>query len=119
MAAEFELNPIAIEVYLMTNPELEAELLRLAKEGEAYGRSIAPVGDKEHKLKSGYIDKPGDYRDSIEGMVVQGHRRMKGRVRATDYKAHWIEYGTQKMTKRAVLRQVADHLGGELHAPEA
>lgn len=116
MPARFELNPIGVEVYLQTDPELEAHLLELAKRGADYGKSIAPVGPKEHTLKSGYVDKPGDYRDSIEGMVVQGHRRMKGRVRATDYKAHWIEYGTKKWAKHGVLRKVADFLGGDLTA---
>lgn len=118
MPARFELDPIGVEVYLMTNPELAAHLLAVAEEGVNYGKSIAPVGPHEHRLKSGYTDKPGDYRDAFEASVVQGHRRMKGRVRNTDYKRFWIEYGTKKMPKQGIMRKVADHLGASMQANE-
>jgi hypothetical protein len=110
MATEFVPDPIGLEVHLQTDPELAAELLALAERGATYARSIAPVGDREHVLASGYVDKPGDYRDGITASVVQGRRRMVGRVSATDYKAHRIEYGTAKMPKNPVIRRTAEHL---------
>lgn len=87
-------------------------LLLEAKRGEAYARSIAPVGDAPHVLKSGYRDEPGDYRDSIMGSVLFIRGAWRGRVSAGDYKAHWIEYGTKHMPKQAVMRRTANHLRG-------
>lgn len=103
----------------MTNAELRAALLIEAERGVKYAQSIAPVGEKEHRLKGGHIDRPGDYRDSIKGHVVIDRHRQKGRIEVTDYKARWIEYGTAKMPKKSVLRRTADYLGiGELGAVE-
>lgn len=87
-------------------------LLAQAKRGAAYAQSIAPVGDRAHTLPSGYVDEPGDYRDSISGEVVFEKGAWRGRVIARDYKAHWIEYGTRKMPKQAVMRRAAAHLRG-------
>jgi hypothetical protein len=109
-SAVFAIDQVAMEVYLQTNPELRAVLLAEAERGKEYARSIAPVGTKSHVLKSGYVDNPGDYRDSIEATVVQGHRRQIGRVSTTDYKRFWVEYGAKHMPKHAVLRKTLDHL---------
>jgi anti-sigma factor RsiW len=110
MAAQFIPDPLGMEVYLQTDPELHAHLLEEANKVAERAKAAAPVGAKEHTLKGGYVDKPGDYRDSIEPSVVQGHRRMKGRVTAHDYKAHWIEYGSKHNTAQHVLHRA---IGGE------
>ncbi len=110
MAAQFLPDPLGLEVWLQTDPELHAHLLHEAEQVAERARAIAPVGDKEHTLKGGYVDKPGDYRDSIEASVVQGGKRMKGRVTAHDYKAHWIEYGTKHQPAQHVLHRA---IGGE------
>lgn len=102
------------ERFLATSPVLKARMLELAKEGEEYAKSIAPVGDRKHTTKSGYVDHPGDYKDSIEGMVVMKNGRWIGRVIARDWKAHWIEYGTAKMPKLAVMRRTQSWLEGKL-----
>ena len=96
--------------FVATSPVLKARMLAMAKRGEEYAKSIAPVGEKEHTLKSGYVDHPGDYRDSIEGEVVLKNGRWIGRVIARDFKAHWIEYGTKKMPKQAVMRRTQAYL---------
>jgi hypothetical protein len=87
-------------------------LLVEAKRGEAYAKSIAPVGDRVHTLKSGYRDEPGDYRDSIMGSVLFIHGAWRGRVSAGNFKAHWIEYGTKHMPKQSIMRRTAGHLRG-------
>lgn len=103
-------DQVALEVYLQTDPTLRAALLAEAERGVLFAKSIAPVGKKEHKLKSGYVEQPGDYRDSIHATVTQGHRRQVAHVEATDYKRFWVEYGAKHMPKYAVLRKTKDHL---------
>jgi hypothetical protein len=98
------------ERFLETSPEAKAAALALASRGAEYARSIAPVGEKDHRLKSGYVDHAGDYRDSIEGEVVFKNGRWRGRVVARDFKAHWIEYGTKKWPKLAIMRRTRDYL---------
>lgn len=94
--------------------EVREALLAEAKRGEKYAKTIAPVNvtGKPHTLKGGYVDRPGDYRDSIEGTVLFVNGAWRGRVVARDYKAHWIEYGTRKMPKFATLRRTAGYLRG-------
>jgi hypothetical protein len=98
------------EKFLATSPEAKAHALALAKAGEKYAKGIAPVGEKDHRLKSGYVDHAGDYRDSIEGDVVFKGGRWRGRVTARDFKAHWIEYGTKRWPKLAIMRRTRDYI---------
>lgn len=97
---------------LAVSEVIKAGLLAEAKRGESYGKSIAPVSKRPHTLPSGYVNNPGDYRKSIEGTVVFEKGRWIGRVGAQDWKAHWIEYGTVKMPKQAIMRRTAAHLRG-------
>ena len=59
----------------------------------------------------------GAYAASIK--VVKKARRGKGgKVRATDYKAAWIEFGTGEpgaTTAHGVGQKVAEHFGGNLN----
>jgi hypothetical protein len=67
-----------------------------------YWRSQAPVDS-------------GAYAASIK--VVQKGRRGKGKVRATDFKAAWIEFGTGEPGKTdayAPGQRTASHFGGTL-----
>ena len=87
----------------------------LAKKGENYAKSIAPVNTnpgRPHTLKSGYVDRPGDYRNSIRGDVIFKDGAWRGRVGAYDWKAHMIEYGTKKMPKFSTIRRTAGYLRG-------
>lgn len=57
----------------------------------------------------------GAYAASIK--VVRRARRGKGKVRATDYKAAWIEFGTGApgpTTAHGIAQKVAEHFGGNL-----
>ncbi|OXR46671.1 hypothetical protein B7C42_01646 [Nocardia cerradoensis] len=96
------------------SPQARAECERLAKKGEQYAKTIAPVNKtgRPHRLPSGYVDNPGDYRDSIRGETLFKNGKWRGRVGAYDYKSHWIEYGTSKMPKQSIMRRTAGHLRG-------
>lgn len=102
----------AIGVWLKTNPELRAYLEELGRKGVDYARSIAPVGTRTTKTT-----KPDQYRDSLQHEVKVGSTRMYLRIFSDDYTAWWIEYGSKKMPKRAVLRRTLDFLASG--APKA
>jgi len=112
MGAQYVPDPLGLELYFQTNPELAAELLRKAEDIAHKAKEIAEAefhNSRVHTLKGGHINEPGDYANSIEGSVVHGRNAaMRGRVTAHDFKAHWIEYGTKKWPKHAVLRKAAD-----------
>lgn len=95
--------------------EVREALLAEAKRGEQYAKTIAPVNvdpGRPHKVSKNHIDHPGDYRDSIEGLVLFVEGAWRGRVVARDYKSHWIEYGTKHMGKFATMRRTAGYLRG-------
>ena len=83
--------------------EVDAGLQQfMAKEVVPYWKSIAPVDE-------------GEYAASIK--VARKARRGKGAVRATDYKAAWIEFGTGApgpTRAHATGQRVAQHFGGNL-----
>lgn len=74
----------------------------MTKEVVPYWKSIAPVDS-------------GQYAASIK--VVRKARRGRGKVRATDYKAAWIEFGTGQpgpTAAHATAEKTARHFGGHL-----
>lgn len=107
-----QLDYAAIGVWLKTNPELHAYLEDLGRKGVAYARNIAPVGTKTTKTT-----KPSQYRNSLQYEVKVGKSRMYLRVFSDDYTAWWIEYGSKKVPKYAVLRRTLDYLASG--APKA
>ncbi|MDG3012377.1 hypothetical protein G4X40_19745 [Rhodococcus sp. D2-41] len=110
MPASAQLPHAAIADFLKHDSTLWTALMAAGQEAEDYWKSIAPVGDKEHALKSGYVDHPGDYRNSIRHKMMHNPTRMKVRVEATDFKAHWIEYGTSKMPAQAPMAKTRDYM---------
>lgn len=113
MAAKFTLNPAGVGEFLKTDPALREKLAAHVRSGVEYAQSIAPVGDATEGgayTRSGR--KPGDYRAGLRGEVVEGRNRLTGRVVSTDFKSHWIEYGSARMPKRRVLGRTMDHLKG-------
>lgn len=82
----------------------------------AYWESFDHPFSREHTLRSGYVERPGDYAKSIkvkfiEGGIEAGHL-FKARVTAHDYKAHWIEYGSKHMPEFAPRAATLSHFGG-------
>lgn len=105
----------AIGLFLRTSPELRSYLEDLGHKGVAYARSIAPVGTRATKYT-----KPGQYRDSIQFQVTASKTRMYLRIFTQDYTAWWIEYGSKKVPKYAVMRRTVDYLRtGHAQAPSA
>lgn len=88
---------------LAASAEVDAGLQQfMAKEVVPYWKSIAPVDE-------------GAYAASVK--VVRKARRGKGKVRATDYKAAWVEFGTGApgpTDRHATGQKVAQHFGGSL-----
>jgi hypothetical protein len=73
-----------------------------------YWKSVSPVGD------SRVDDEAGAYRASVK--VTKKAKRGRGAVGATDYKAHWIEYGTGEpfpTPEFAPREKTAAHFGGD------
>jgi hypothetical protein len=102
---EFSYNFAEIGLFLRTSPELRAYLEDLGRKGVEYARSIAPVGTRTTKHS-----KPGQYRDSIKFEVTASKTRLYLRIFSDDFTAWWIEYGSIKMPKSAVLRRTLDYL---------
>lgn len=111
--AEVGLDKKALAKVVAEDPEIRAGVIRKAQEVQAYWKSIAPVGTRTHTLKSGYVDEPGDYRDSIVVKYRKDHEgRLEARVVATDYKAHWLEYGSVHNKEGAYAQRTVDHFNG-------
>lgn len=112
--SEFIFDPVAILVWAKTSPELREALVRMGEAGVPYAKSIAPVG--EYGEGGAYSGKkstprhPGDYRDSLAYEIHEGRTRMSLRILSKDFKAGWIEKGTRKMPKYAVLSRTLDYL---------
>jgi hypothetical protein len=87
-----------IDGYLEGDDEVIAYELAVARQAADYARSIAPVDD-------------GDYRDGIR----VGRRGNRGVVvEFSDYKSHWVEYGTEDMPPHAVRAKTENHFSENL-----
>jgi hypothetical protein len=74
---------------------------------QEYWQSIAPVFDvndkaKEHRAAPPYGD-PGAYRDSITVVDMSDESGFRDRVKPTDFKAKWIEFGSAHMPTYAPM----------------
>lgn len=117
--SEFRFDPVAISIWAKTSPELRGALVRMGEAGVPYAQSIAPVG--EPGQGGGYSSKkgskarhPGDYRESLGYEIHEGRSRMSLRIFSRDFKAGWIEKGSRKMPKYAVLSRTLDYLKSKL-----
>lgn len=68
--------------------------LAVAKQGVDYAKSIAPVDD-------------GDYRDGIH-IGRLGNSGVA--VEFSDYKSHWVEFGTEDQEPNPVRAKTENHL---------
>lgn len=93
-----------LQEMISRDANVDAELTEfMAKEVVPYWKSIAPKG---------YSKK---YAASVK--VTKKARRGKGAVGATDFKAHWIEFGTGEPGPTQAFapgEQTARHFGGSL-----
>lgn len=71
----------------------------------AEARRIAPVGGPDD-------DNPGEFRDSIEGIVTTGSAGQRiGRLQSTDPTAPHKEFGTEDTPAFHTLRRAVEQLG--------
>lgn len=74
---------------------------------QAYWKSVAPVfGDKPPHRESPAYGQAGAYRDSITVTDMSDTDGFRDRVKPTDFKAKWIEFGTAHMPEYAPMAKV-------------
>jgi hypothetical protein len=87
-----------IEKAIASSVTIRAALMEKAEEVQSfwvkYWNELPHPWSRVHTLKSGYVEEPGDYANSIRIYYLRNRSgMMKARVWAKDFKAHWIEYG--------------------------
>lgn len=92
--AVFVPNPRGAEE-VMASQRVLSRLEARAEAIAARARQRAPVGET------------GNYRASIHVQRDDTHERPRFKVVASDYKANWIEWGTDVMRPRRVLGRAA------------
>ncbi len=98
-----DLDTKAVADTINNDAAIIAAKLELAQAAAEYWRSIAPVGDPADDPNS------GAYRDSIT--VEQDGDNVY--VVAKDYKAHWIEWGTETMDEFACRARTEEHFNSQ------
>jgi hypothetical protein len=108
---------VELDEAMTESPEVGEGVMRLAEEARQfwieYWEAFDHPFSREHALRSGYVEKPGDYSNSIKikfGKTADG--QPKARITAHDYKAHWIEYGSKHMPPFAPRAATVSAFGG-------
>lgn len=83
-----------IDGALEDDDEVISYKLEVAKQGVAYAKAIAPVDD-------------GDYRDGIR-VGRSGNSGVE--IEFSDYKSHWVEFGTEDQEPNPVRARTENHL---------
>lgn len=83
-----------IDFALENDDEVIAYKVAVAKQGVDYAKSIAPVDD-------------GDYRDGIR-VGRSGNTGVE--IEFSDYKSHWVEFGTEDQEPNPVRARTENHL---------
>lgn len=83
-----------IDGYLEDDDEVIAYKVAVARRGVQYAQSIAPVDD-------------GDYRDGIR-VGRAGNSGVE--IEFSDYKSHWVEFGTEDQEPNPVRARTENHL---------
>jgi hypothetical protein len=108
----------AIDLAIAESVEIKLELMKRAEEVRQfwvdYWESFDHPYSREHTLRSGYVERPGDYAKSIKVKFIEAGpgTLFKARITAHDYKAHWIEYGSSRMPEFAPRAATLSHFGG-------
>lgn len=101
--SKFGLSDAELQKQISESVEVDAGLDKfMAEEVVPYWKSVSPV-------------RSGKYAASVK--VVKKARGGKGKVAATDFKAHWIEFGTGEPGKTKAFapgQKTAEHFGGSL-----
>lgn len=103
MGSRFVSDPLA-ERKLASWSGMIPELDAIVKAAESVAVATAPI-------------ESGRYKESISSDVGFDQRgKIIGRLRADDWKAIWIEYGTIKTPAHATLRRAMESLGLRISA---
>ena len=87
-------------------PKIENELLKLARDGVAYAKSIAPVHDPQTAKNK--KRKPGTFRDAFRAVAIKDYKGMPAaQIVNDDPVSQFIEYGTEDTPEHAVLAKTA------------
>lgn len=95
----FGISEDQLQQMINDNAQVDAGLNRLMAEVVAYWKSISPV-------------RTGKYAASVK--ITKKARNGRGEVGATDFKAHWVEDGTNGIRESAPGQKTAAHFGGTL-----
>lgn len=89
---------------VLKSKKVTAAVQKKADAVQAYWKDIAPVfGDQPPRRAAPRSGAPGDYRDSIVQQDMSGSDGARIRIKATDFKAKWIEFGNAHMPTYAPL----------------
>lgn len=93
-------NQLGIRQYFSSDPALARAVSAIADQIKERAQAIAPV-------------RTGSYRDSIEVELARDDATgvLMARVNATDFKSHWIEFGTIDTPAFAPLRRALEGMG--------
>src|SRR6266545_4161696 len=98
------------------NPRLEAEVTgHLAEHGplsRVLGEEAERIARRARQIARGEFYATGAYTRSIQAdSGLDEHGQLVGRVYATDWKAHWAEFGTSRMRAHHILARAAQQVG--------
>jgi hypothetical protein len=106
-----------ITAEMASNAEVAEAVYKRAQEAREFWMDYWESSDhpysREHALRSGYVERPGDYSDSVKikyGKAKEG--APKATVGTRDYKAAWIEYGSAHMPEFAPRAVTVSNFGG-------
>jgi hypothetical protein len=107
----------AITKEMAENAEVADAVHKRAEEAREfwvdYWESFDHPYSREHALRSGYMEKPGDYSKSIKVKFMKtADGAPMARITAHDFKAKWIEYGSAHMPTFAPRAATVSHFGG-------
>ena len=106
------MSVISFESFL-PNPDMLTELMNQQSMVDAFDRTAQAVAEEARNLAPVLTSA---YYDSIEGVVGFEEGKLVARVIASDYKAWWIEAGTEDTPAFAPLARGAEAVGYHLEA---
>jgi hypothetical protein len=108
---------VELDEAVAESAEVGEGVRRLAEEAKQfwidYWEAFDHPFSREHTLRSGYVEHPGDYSNSIRikyGKTKDG--QPMATITAHDFKAHWVEYGSSRMPPFAPMAATRSHFGG-------
>lgn len=89
---------------IMRSPKVHDAVVKKAAVVQDYWKSVSPVfGDKPPHRETPAYGAPGAYRDSITVTELSDDGGFRERVKPTDFKAKWIEFGSAHMPEYAPM----------------